>query len=71
MERGTCAEYVKFKNVLAHLGVFYSLGWMPTAFREMILETVFVAEGVEAVCTDIGLISRLRPAKYETRKTFD
>ena len=44
---------------------------MSTAFREMILETVFVAEGVEAVCTDIGLAMRLRPATYETRKTFD
>ena len=35
-------KFVKFQNVFAFFGVFYGLGWMQTALREMILETMFV-----------------------------
>ena len=61
-------DFVKFQNVFAILGVFYGLGWMPTAFQEMILETVFFCKWMEAVWTDEGLSFVFCPAKYETRK---
>jgi len=71
MEREHVLNFVKFQNFFAYFGILYGLGWMPTAFREMILETVFVSEWMEAVWTDVGLTFALCPAKYETRKTFD
>jgi len=64
-------NFVKFQNVLAFLGAFCGLGWMPTAFREMILETVFVCKWMEAIWTDVGLCMVICSAKYKTRKTFD
>ena len=61
-------NFVKFQNVFAHLWILYGLGWMPTAFRELILETVFVSEWMEAVWTDKSLSFVFCPVTYETRR---
>ena len=61
-------NFVEFQNVFAFFRICTGLSWTLTAFGEMILETVFVTERMQAVRTNEVLSSMTCSAIYESRK---
>ena len=64
-------NFVKFQNVFAFFRICDGLSWMLTAFGEMILETMFVSERMQAVRTNEVLSTMTCSTTYESRKTLD
>jgi len=65
-------NFIEFQNVFAYFGIFDGLSGMLTTFREVILETMFERERMQAVRTNEGLSSIVTcSATYESRKTLD
>jgi len=64
-------NFIEFQNVFAFFQICDGLSWMLTAFGEMILETMFEREGMQAVWTNKSLSNVTCPTTYESRKTRD
>jgi len=64
---GNVLNFVEFQNIFA-FGIFDGLSGMLAAFGEMILETMFVSERMQAVRTNESLSTMTCSAIYESRK---
>jgi len=62
-------NFVEFQNVFTYFGIFDGLCGMLAAFGEMILETMFERERMQAVRTNESLSVVVCSVTYESRKT--
>jgi len=64
-------DFVKFQNVVTFFWILDMLGGMLTAFWNVILETAFVTERMQAVRASEGLSIKTCSVTCESRKTCD
>jgi len=65
---GNVLNFVEFQNIFAFFRIFDGLSGMLAAFGEMILETTFVSERMQALRTNETLSTMTCSAIYESRK---